>query len=182
MTSPAKSPLRRFEVPRSFIMPAVAALRLGNTALDTLFYDVGVLATELFWRGSLAEADSGSPPAASSGPISGFHEVWRGALSNPEGSILVVDAAKPPYVTRRFDDVRDFFRAAKSAASPLRTLSVTGVGSSALGSVACAWNISTALCGKRKRSTSRTSSLCAPRSSLSAQPECQKKSSVSAAG
>jgi len=145
MTTAAIELLPWFEVPRSFIIPVVAALRLGNTAFDALFYDVGVLATELFWRGLLVDADSEAPPAASFGRTGRFHEIRLSALSNPEGSILVVDSAKPPYIRRRFDDVRDFFRAAQSEVPPLRTLSVTGVGSSALGSVAFAWNVSTAL-------------------------------------
>lgn len=145
MAGTAINPLPWFEVPRPLVEPVVSALRLGNTALDALFYDVSVLATELFWRGSLVEVDYEAPPAARSGTTGGFHVVGLGALSNPEGSILVVDAARPPYVRRRFDDVRDFLHAAKSAEPPIRALSVTGVGSSALGSVAFAWNISTAL-------------------------------------
>jgi hypothetical protein len=37
-----------FEVPRPFLEPTLRALRLGNTALDALFYDVSRMVTDLF--------------------------------------------------------------------------------------------------------------------------------------
>jgi hypothetical protein len=70
-----------------------------------------------------------------------------GALSNPEGSILLVDAKGPAYVAP-FDDVRGFIAHVKRISEPaqkVRAISISGVGSSALGSVALAWNISAAL-------------------------------------
>ena len=143
--SAAKGPLSLFEIPRPIVEPIVAALRLGNTAFDELFYDVGVLATQLWLRGSLVDADSDATQTANSGTTDGFHEIGLSALSNPEGSILIVDTARPPYVVHRFDDVGKFIRASKTMSPPIRNISITGVGSSALGSVAFAWNISSAL-------------------------------------
>jgi len=62
----------------------------------------------------------------------------------PGGTILVVDSGRPPHV-RRFEDVREFLDWVSAAGQAVRAASLTGVGSSALGSVAFAWNISTAL-------------------------------------
>jgi hypothetical protein len=45
-----------FEVPQPFIEPMLRILRLGNTALDTLFYDVNAVTSELLWRGSIVVA------------------------------------------------------------------------------------------------------------------------------
>jgi hypothetical protein len=74
-----------------------------------------------------------------------------GALTNPEGSILVVDAHHAPFV-HSYDDVNTFLAAGPSFALnrdgkvlPVKIVSVTGVGSSALGSAAFAWNISESL-------------------------------------
>jgi hypothetical protein len=129
-----------FEAPRAVVEPALRALRMGNTALDSLFYDVNVFWTELFWRGT-AVVTSGDGVAHMT---KAFAKLDLGALSNPEGCILVVDAARAPYV-RRFDDVPGFLDYANGEGSAVRTASVTGVGSSALGSAAFAWNLSVAL-------------------------------------
>lgn len=141
MASVTPPSLSCFEVPRALVEPAVAALRLGNTALDAIFYDVGALAAALFAHGDYV--DAGSSPASMP---HGLHEIELGALANPEGSILIVDAAATPYVQPAFDDVKAFTsRANEPAEPPIHTLSVTGIGSSALGSAAFAWNISRAL-------------------------------------
>jgi hypothetical protein len=55
-----------------------------------------------------------------------------------------VDAGRPPRITQ-FEDVASFISWVKAHGRTLRTASVTGVGSSALGSAAFAWNVSTAL-------------------------------------
>jgi hypothetical protein len=44
-----------FEAPRALVEPMVSALRAANTAVDALFYDVGVLAAELRARGTSIE-------------------------------------------------------------------------------------------------------------------------------
>jgi len=67
------------------------------------------------------------------------------AITNPEGSILVIDADAPPYVSS-FDNMAEFLVHANGPdGATLRTISITGVGSSALGSAAFAWNASVAL-------------------------------------
>jgi hypothetical protein len=83
-----------------------------------------------------------NPPSPSQ--RAGFGLLNLGALSNPEGCILVVDSAKAPFVTR-FDRVDDFIDWLKKSGSDVEAVTVTGVGSSALGSAAFAWNASMAL-------------------------------------
>jgi len=128
-----------------FIEPALRALRLGNTALDALFYDVNRMVTDLFLHGSIVvKGTVVSPSSGISEMTKGLSQLDLGALSNPEGSILVVDAGRPPRITQ-FEDVASFISWVKTHGQTLRTASVTGVGSSALGSAAFAWNVSTAL-------------------------------------
>ncbi|MEX3940629.1 hypothetical protein AB4Y44_13965 [Paraburkholderia sp. BR10937] len=147
-SSPAADGMALFELPRPFIAPALRAMRLANTALDALFYDIGVIMSELLWRGEVVSTQT-SPTATKlnhSGPVSlsGFTSVDLDALSNPEGCILVVDSAKAPFV-KRFDSVNDFIDWTRSDGQDVRTVTITGVGSSALGSAAFAWNTSMAL-------------------------------------
>src|ERR1700737_4774079 len=128
-----------------FIEPALRALRLGNTALDALFYDVNRMVTDLFLHGSIVvKGTVVSPSSGISEMTKGFSQLDLSALSNPEGSILVVDAGRPPRITQ-FEDVASFLSWVKAHGHTLRTASVTGVGSSALGSPAFPWNISTAI-------------------------------------
>lgn len=145
------SPLSIFEIPPDFVEPALRILRLSNAALDAYFYDVGVLMTELLWRGELVWTAPapvllalGMPEAPLAIEAAGLGVLDLGALSNPEGCILVVDSAKAPFVTR-FDRVDDFIVWLRSAGTDVRTVTITGVGSSALGSAAFAWNASMAL-------------------------------------
>jgi hypothetical protein len=134
-----------FEVPRPFLEPTLRALRLGNTALDALFYDVNRMVTDLFLHGSIVVKGAAvSPSSRFSEMTKGFSQLDLSALSNPEGSILFVDAGRPPRITQ-FGDVASFISWVKRHGQTLRTASVTGVGSSALGSAAFAWNVSTAL-------------------------------------
>src|SRR6266403_4465232 len=123
-----------FEVPRPLLEPTLRALRLGNTALDALFYDVSRMVTDLFLHGSIVVKGAAvSPSSRISEMTKGFRQLDLGALSNPEGSILVVDAGRPPRITQ-FEDVANFISWARAHGQTLRTASVTGVGSSALGS------------------------------------------------
>jgi hypothetical protein len=134
-----------FEIPRPFIEPTLRALRLGNTALDALFYDVNTMLTDLFLHGSIVVKGADvSPPSRFSELTKGFSQLDLSALSNPAGSILVVDAGRPPRITQ-FEDVASFVSWVKEHGQKLRTASVTGVGSSALGSAAFAWNVAKAL-------------------------------------
>jgi hypothetical protein len=137
-----RSPLSIFEAPRPVVEAALGVLRIGNTALDALFYDVAILWSELLRRGTAVVA--GDQPAVNATKI--FETLDLGALANPEGSILVVDASGEPFVTA-FDDVEDFLHRADGGgrSKSVKSVSITGVGSSALGSVAFAWNLSVAL-------------------------------------
>jgi hypothetical protein len=131
-----------FEIPRPFIEPTLRALRMGNTAFDALFYDVNTMLTDLFLHGSIVV--KGAAPSRFAELTKGCSQLDLSALSNPAGSILVVDAGRPPHITQ-FKDVPTFISWVKAHGRNLRTASVTGVGSSALGSAAFAWNVSTAL-------------------------------------
>ena len=143
--------LAPFEIPAFLVEPALRMLRLSNAALDAYFYDVGVLATELLWRGELVSTlpeplllALKKPEPPSEAQRAGFGLLNLGALSNPEGCILVVDSAKAPFVTR-FDSVNEFTKWLKEFGTDVETVTITGVGSSALGSAAFAWNASMAL-------------------------------------
>ena len=137
-------PLSWFEMPRPLINPTLHALSFGNTAFDALFYDVSRMVTDLFMHGILVKGAVVPPFARFSEMTKAFSEVDLGALANPTGSILVVDAGRRPRIDQ-FEDVADFISWAKAQGQTLRSVSVTGVGSSALGSAAFAWNVSTAL-------------------------------------
>lgn len=71
-------------------------------------------------------------------------EVNLTALANPEGAILGVDAKNSPHI-RRFYNVNAFLDKDTGGVPLVEAISVSGVGSSALGSAALAWNVSTAL-------------------------------------
>lgn len=66
------------------------------------------------------------------------------ALSDPEGSLLLIDASTAPYV-HKFDNVELFLASPHPEAQAVEIATITGVGSSALGSAALAWDISIAL-------------------------------------
>jgi len=129
-----------FEVPRGYVEPIVQYLRLANTTLDFLFYDVNAFRADLSKLGWDVEVDEW--PLDPSGLTRLLKHLDLSALSNPEGAILVVDAAERPYV-KAFRSVAKFLD--DDAGTKIGTISITGVGSSALGSAAFAWNLSTAL-------------------------------------
>ncbi|WP_034991853.1 hypothetical protein [Beijerinckia mobilis] len=131
------------EASRPLIEPMLRAMKLANTMLDALYYDVQVVAWELFWRGAIVVGGREDLVSASLAEMTrAFSTLDLGALSNPEGSIIVVDAGRPPYIVR-FEKVADFLNWADAAA--VRAVSITGAGSSAFGSVSFAWNVSVAL-------------------------------------
>jgi hypothetical protein len=139
--------LALFELQKPLVEPLLRMFRLTNTALDVLFYDVGAFTAAMFKHGAQIDtgidAGMGSNSGADRNPL--LNHLDLGAMSNPEGSILVVDANLPPYV-ERFDDMAKFLLHANGPAGErLRSVSITGVGSSALGSAAFAWNASIAL-------------------------------------
>jgi hypothetical protein len=150
-----------FDVPRAAVEPLLRSLRMVNTVADAIFYDVGVLWRQLFARGvEVSTAIDAAAPAPRANIAAwqtmAAHVVNLSAVTDPEGVILVVDAQKEPFI-ERYADVRDFFAnglefpggdlggAGAPSRSQVKTVSVTGVGSSALGSAAFAWNISEAL-------------------------------------
>jgi hypothetical protein len=145
--------LALFELPKEALRPLLSYLRLVNGAADALFYDVGVLCEQLAKDGyevrtfgkkyKFADQRNTSPAEAVV-----KHVLNLSAQADPEGVILVLDAHRAPYV-RRYADVNEFLAAQKarpaSTDRKVATVSVTGVGSSAWGSAAFAWNLSSAL-------------------------------------
>jgi len=127
--------LNLFEPPPQFIEPAVRACRLFNTALDVIFYDVPTLAAQL------AEKDA---PMRARGEKAPSRIVQFDALNNPEGSLLLIDATTAPYV-HKYTSVELFLSSPYQEARDVEIATITGVGSSALGSAALAWDISLAL-------------------------------------
>jgi len=124
-----------FELPAALSEPAVRACRLFNTALDTIFYDVPTLRADLRAHDDAMIAQGEKPPSR----IIDFD-----ALIDPEGSLILIDAATAPYV-HQFHNVDAYLASPHPETREVAIATITGVGSSALGSAALAWNISTAL-------------------------------------
>lgn len=116
--------LSLFELPRAFVKPALELCRTFNSALDLAFYDVPTLVADLRARGAAG--------------------IDLDALANPEGALLVVDAGRAPFI-QRFEALPAFLKWRTSVGGAPTTVSITGVGSSALGSAAMAWDLSKAL-------------------------------------
>jgi len=124
-----------FEIAPELVKPALAACRGFNTVLDVAFYDVPSLERDLRDLGKgVVTAGANAPPSA----------LDLDALVNPEGALLVVDPARAPYVTR-FEDLQSYLDWHDAAEARPKACSITGVGSSALGSAALAWNVAKAL-------------------------------------
>jgi hypothetical protein len=130
-----RSFLNLFEPPPEFIKIAVRACRLFNTALDVMFYDVPTLAAQLVEKDEPTRARHEKPPS---------RIVQFDALSDPEGSLLLIDANTAPYV-HRYTNVDLFLTSPHQETRDVEIATITGVGSSALGSAALAWDISVAL-------------------------------------
>jgi hypothetical protein len=127
--------LPRFELPQWLVEPAVRSCRLFNTTLDLLFYDVPTL------RAALAARDA---PMRAQGEKRPSRIIDFDALTDPEGSLLLIDAATAPYV-HVYPSVEKFLESPHRQAREVDIATITGVGSSALGSAALAWNVSAAL-------------------------------------
>jgi hypothetical protein len=153
----SKSGLAAFDLPHRLVLPLLWSFRQVNTAADALFYDVNLLWLRLFTRGVTLTTADAAPGAAAQNHLAALQAAAKvinlGALADPEGVILVVDAHQAPFI-QRYDDVRLFLAGGlrfpsevQGGAAPrdVRVLAVTGVGSSALGSAAFAWNISESL-------------------------------------
>lgn len=128
-------PLGAYELPKAWVEPAVRACRLFNTLLDTTFYDTPGLRVALAARDEPTTAAGEKPPS---------RIVEFDALSDPEGSLLLIDAATAPYV-HRYRSVEKFLESPYDETRRVQIATITGVGSSALGSAAFAWDISAAL-------------------------------------
>ncbi len=134
--SPAPpTPLEWFEPPKALIEANVRALRGFNTALDVVFYDVPGL------RQSLRETD---PECLARNEKLPSRLIEVDALSDPEGALLLIDATTAPYV-HRYKDVSEFLQSLYPESKNVGAVTITGVGSSALGSAAFAWDVSAAL-------------------------------------
>ena len=154
----AKLRLSEFDLPHWLVVPLLRAFRECNTAADILFYDVNLLWLRLFTHGITVTTTAGaSGPGVAQDSLTALQAAAILNLSSvvdPEGVILVVDAHRAPFV-QRYSDVKDFLAAGLqfpgggsadgATAKPVEVISVTGVGSSALGSAAFAWNISKSL-------------------------------------
>jgi hypothetical protein len=124
---------------RPLFDPLLRWCRLVNTAFDILFYDVGVLTTALLAKGTVIDTGAATNLDSRRHPLAVLDV---SAQSNPSGSIIIVDANLAPYVRKPFLDMKEFFDYANGLeGNGLRTLTVTGVGSSAYGSVAFAWDV-----------------------------------------
>jgi hypothetical protein len=134
-TEIAELPLLTFELPKWLVEPAVRSCRLFNTALDFIFYDVPTL------RAALAEKDA---PMQAQGKKLPSRIIDFDALSDPEGSLLLIDATTAPYV-HKYQSVEKFLKSRHQETRDVDIATITGVGSSALGSAALAWDISLAL-------------------------------------
>jgi hypothetical protein len=142
-SSPPAGILALFELQKTFVEPLLRTGRYTNTLLDLIFYDVWALTAQLLARGEvvITEKSRSNAPSASH-PL---EVIDLSAITNPSGSIIIVDTKRAPYA-RLFSDMKKFIAYANGAdGAGLHTVSVTGVGSSAFGSVAFAWNISEAI-------------------------------------
>src|SRR5580704_19390966 len=125
-TEIAEPPLLTFELPKWLVEPAVRSCRLFNTALDFIFYDVPTL------RAALTERDA---PMQARGEKLPSRIVDFDALSDPEGSLLLIDATTAPYV-HKYQSVKKFLESPYQETREVDIATITGVGSSALGSAA----------------------------------------------
>src|SRR6266702_1346842 len=128
-------PLTDFELPKWLVEPAVRSCRLVNTALDFIFYDVPTLRAGLAGKDAQMAALGEKPPSR----ILDFD-----ALADPEGSLLLIDATTAPYV-HKYQSVETFLNSPYRETRDVDIVTITGVGSSALGSAALAWDVSVAL-------------------------------------
>jgi hypothetical protein len=156
-SGPSASDLAEFDLPHRMVLPLLWSFRQINTLADALFYDVNLLWLRLFTRGITLTATNTAPPVVAHDGLAALQAAAKfinlSALANPEGVILVIDAHHAPFV-QKFDDVKLFLKEgltfpsngeAGSSPKDVHIIAVTGVGSSALGSAAFAWNISESL-------------------------------------
>jgi hypothetical protein len=83
------SPLITYEMPDCMVRSPVTACRLFKTATDTLFYDVPPLRAEFHEHDAAMEAKGEKLPS---------RIIEFDALSDPEGSLLLIDATVAPSI------------------------------------------------------------------------------------
>src|SRR5229473_6426715 len=139
----ASGNLALYDLQKPFVEPMLRLCRLTNTALDVLFYDVGALTKTLLAQHTVINTGASRSAAFSGHPL---QTLDLSAATNPSGSIIVVNAQLAPFVRPPFRDMKQFMDYANSDdGATLHTLAITGVGSSAYGAVAFAWDVSTAI-------------------------------------
>jgi hypothetical protein len=143
LSEAASSNLALYELQKPFVEPMLRLCRLTNTALDALFYDVGVLTATLLAQHTVINTGASRNAESSGHPL---QTLDLSAATNPSGSIIVVDAQLAPLVRPPFRDMEQFMDYANGPdGATLHTLAITGVGSSAYGAVAFAWDVSAAI-------------------------------------
>lgn len=133
-----------FELPQFLVEPTVRAFRLFNTALDAFFYDVPDLVADLRAKDWEIATVASDDSASGTGPKSPTRVISLDALSNPEGALLLIDANTAPYI-HSYTDVQDYLNSPHPEAHKVEVATITGVGSSAYGSAAMAWQMSVAI-------------------------------------
>lgn len=117
------------------VEPAVRSSRLFNTAFDFFFSDVPTL------RAALA-AKEAATQVAGDGALSSISSL--NALSDPVRALIIIDATTALHVYG-YRNVENFLESSDRKARSVDIATITGVGSSELGSAALAWDISVAL-------------------------------------
>src|SRR5450756_1096963 len=126
--------LRLYELQKPLVEPMLRLFRLGNTALDAMFYDVGALTTTLLAQHTVIDTEAVRRAPSEAHPL---RTLDLSAATNPSGSIIIVDAGPTAVVRPPFADMKQFIDFASGPdGAPLRTMTITGVGSSAYGAVA----------------------------------------------
>src|SRR5262245_9662059 len=118
------------------------ARRAGGTLLPTLQHRARF---HLLQRADAARR-AGREGRADAGPgrKAALRIIDFDALSDPEGSLILIDATSAPYV-HKYQSVKKFLESPYQETRDVDIATITGVGSSALGSAALAWDISVAL-------------------------------------
>src|SRR5271155_4478989 len=124
-------PLSYFELPAFMVRPAVMACRYFNSTLDEIFYDVPTLRAEFLKLDDAMKKQGEKAPS---------RILAIDALTDPEGSLLLIDAGTPPYV-HKYTNVETFLHSPYPETRNVAIATITGVGSSAVGSAALGWNI-----------------------------------------
>src|SRR5262249_33989489 len=100
--------LALYELQQPFVEPLLRMFRFTNTALDVLFYDVEALRLSLLAKNTLIHTSLAARSVSHP-----FDFLDLTALTNPSGSIIVVDSNSAPYIRPRFPDRRVRWRGDK---------------------------------------------------------------------